>query len=80
MQNGPDPDSTEMGQLVDQWLVSLRKGGMNTRQLAGWVRRLAHAANHGWVGCTPGERKALRAFFEWHKVYQNTPSGNGHAP
>ncbi len=33
MQNWPNPNSPEMGYLVDQWLVSLRKEELNGRQL-----------------------------------------------
>ncbi len=47
MQNWPDPDSPEMGYLVDQWLVSLRKGGMKARQLERVARRLGRATEHG---------------------------------
>ena len=33
MRNWPDPDNAGMSYLIDQWLVFLRKEGLNGRQL-----------------------------------------------
>ena len=39
----PDPDSEEIGLLVDQWLVSLRKAGMSPQQLERYTMALARS-------------------------------------
>jgi hypothetical protein len=61
----PDPDSAEMGRLVDRWLRSLRAEGATCRQLAGAVQRLARIANRDWQPRTPAEHATLRAFQAW---------------
>ena len=72
MQNGPDPASLEMGQLVDQWLVSLRESRLSGRQLERVARALAKASKHG-TGNTTGEQKILVAFRLWLAGREHRP-------
>ncbi len=72
MRNWPDPDSPEMGYLIDQWLVSLRKEGLNGRQLERVARALAKASEHG-TGNTTGEQKILAAFRLWLAGREHRP-------
>lgn len=65
IQNWPDPDSAEMGCLVDQWLVSLRKEGINRRQLERVARALAKATEQGWKGNTKVEQASMTSFTAW---------------
>lgn len=65
MQNRPDPDSPEMGYLVDQWLVSLRKTGMKPAQLARYVQELGRASNQIWMEKNDIKNEAVIAFFDW---------------
>lgn len=41
-----DPDSEEMGQLVDRWLESLRLVGIGPRELQRYAERLADAVSY----------------------------------
>ncbi len=75
MQNWPNPDSAEMGFFVDQWLVSLREGGITTRQLAVHVRRLAVVVNREWVARTPAERAVISEFEAWLTHHESIPTG-----
>jgi hypothetical protein len=65
MRNWPDPDSPEMGYLIDQWLVSLRKEGLNGRQLERVARTLAKATEQGLTGKTEEEQATIASFAAW---------------
>ncbi len=65
MENWPDPDSPEMGYLIDQWLVSLRQGGMSARQSERVARALARISEQGWQGTTKAEQVTITSFTAW---------------
>ena len=75
MQNWPDPECGEMGQLVDQWLVSLRNEELNERQLKRVARRLGRASERGWKGKTKWEREDITRFTNW--LCDDTPITTG---
>ena len=56
----PDPDSEEMGLLVDRWLVSLRESGASAWTLEQTVRRLSRALDRG-----EHDHPEVAAFVDW---------------
>ena len=65
MQNWPDPDSPEMGHLVDRWLVFLRQEGMSGRQLERMARALARVSEQGWKANTEAKHVSITSFTAW---------------
>ena len=56
----PDPDSEEMGLLVDRWLVSSRESGASAWTLEQTVRRLSRALDRG-----EQDESEVAAFVDW---------------
>lgn len=69
MKTLPDPNSEEMGLLVDGWLVSLRKSGASAWTLEQAARRLSRALDHA-----DQDRPEMAAFMDWVLGQENTES------
>lgn len=72
-----NPDSTEMGFLVDQWLVSLRRSGMTAKELTEMARSLGKAARQCWKSTSNDEQEATASFSTW--LRESAPRTGGFA-
>ena len=66
----PDPDSEAMGQLVDQWLVSLRNAGWTGRQLQTAAEALGSVMRAERPG-TPEEEELVKRFTDWWQQHSS---------
>lgn len=73
----PDPDSAEIGFLVDGWLTSLRESGMSPSRRERRAKYLGLMSTRNWEPATRFQAQVLASFQSW---IQEHPLAKNSAP